>query len=137
MLTFFTITACNYNFWCYIKPCFARWCNGSTTDSGSVCLGSNPGRAAILQFRRTHTHIHFWLHDLFFVDTINNLRLLSVIYLIWFGGIDYSANMRIFTLNNETVHFLLGRTKTMKISPVSVLKVFAFYGSAIYINIWY
>ena len=25
----------------------ARWCNGSTTDSGSVCLGSNPGRAAI------------------------------------------------------------------------------------------
>ena len=25
----------------------ARWCNGSTTDSGSVCLGSSPGRAAI------------------------------------------------------------------------------------------
>ena len=24
----------------------ARWCNGSTTDSGSVCLGSSPGRAA-------------------------------------------------------------------------------------------
>ena len=24
----------------------ARWCNGSTTDSGSVSLGSNPGRAA-------------------------------------------------------------------------------------------
>ncbi len=25
------------------------WCNGSTTDSGSVCLGSNPGRTAILK----------------------------------------------------------------------------------------
>ena len=25
----------------------AQWCNGSTTDSGSVCLGSSPGRAAI------------------------------------------------------------------------------------------
>ena len=21
----------------------AQWCNGSTTDSGSVCLGSSPG----------------------------------------------------------------------------------------------
>src|SRR5690348_14448153 len=25
---------------------FARWCNGSTADSGSVCHGSNPCRAA-------------------------------------------------------------------------------------------
>ncbi len=25
----------------------ARWCNGSTADSGSVCLGSNPSRATI------------------------------------------------------------------------------------------
>ena len=24
---------------------FAKWCNGSTTDSGSVCLGSSPGLA--------------------------------------------------------------------------------------------
>ena len=24
---------------------FAQWCNGSTTDSGSVCLGSSPGWA--------------------------------------------------------------------------------------------
>ena len=23
----------------------AKWCNGSTTDSGSVCLGSNPSLA--------------------------------------------------------------------------------------------
>ena len=34
----------------------ARWCNGSTTDSGSVCLGSSPGRAAseIQSLRRTN-----------------------------------------------------------------------------------
>ena len=25
---------------------FARWCNGSTKDSGSFCRGSNPCRAA-------------------------------------------------------------------------------------------
>ena len=25
----------------------AFWCNGSTADSGSVCLGSNPGKAAM------------------------------------------------------------------------------------------
>ena len=24
--------------------CFVLWCNGSTTDSGPVCPGSNPGR---------------------------------------------------------------------------------------------
>src|SRR6476620_3876127 len=29
---------------CYKR--FARWCNGSTADSGSVCHGSNPCRAA-------------------------------------------------------------------------------------------
>src|ERR1019366_7642530 len=28
------------------KQRFARWCNGSTADSGSVCHGSNPCRAA-------------------------------------------------------------------------------------------
>ena len=26
---------------------FASWCNGSTRDSGSLCLGSNPSEAAI------------------------------------------------------------------------------------------
>ena len=26
----------------------ARWCNGSTTDSDSVCLGSSPDRAAMM-----------------------------------------------------------------------------------------
>ncbi len=26
---------------CQMRP--AQWCNGSTTDSGSVCLGSSPG----------------------------------------------------------------------------------------------
>src|SRR6478672_11670720 len=30
------------------KPRIARWCNGSTTDSESVCHGSNPCRAANL-----------------------------------------------------------------------------------------
>ena len=25
----------------------AKWCNGSTTDSGSVCLGSSPSLATI------------------------------------------------------------------------------------------
>ena len=29
---------------------FAKWCNGSTTDSGSVCLGSNPSLATTKQF---------------------------------------------------------------------------------------
>src|SRR2546430_9094134 len=28
----------------------ARWCNGSTADSGSVCHGSNPCRAAKISF---------------------------------------------------------------------------------------
>src|SRR5437867_1409797 len=28
----------------------ARWCNGSTADSGSVCHGSNPCRAAKFSF---------------------------------------------------------------------------------------
>ena len=30
----------------------ARWCNGSTNDSDSFCLGSNPSRAAIQFLRR-------------------------------------------------------------------------------------
>src|SRR6266478_8537466 len=30
---------------------FARWCNGSTADSGSVCHGSNPCRAANLRIQ--------------------------------------------------------------------------------------
>ena len=25
------------------------WCNGSTTDSGPVCLGSNPSRTTLLK----------------------------------------------------------------------------------------
>ena len=29
---------------------FGEWCNGSTTDSDSVCLGSNPSSPAILPF---------------------------------------------------------------------------------------
>ena len=31
-----------------IIPSTARWCNGSTSDSGSFSLGSSPGRAATL-----------------------------------------------------------------------------------------
>ena len=29
-------------FWYHPRSCFGDWCNGSTTDSESVCLGSNP-----------------------------------------------------------------------------------------------
>ena len=32
----------------------ARWCNGSTADSESVCHGSNPCRAAIQIFKTHH-----------------------------------------------------------------------------------
>jgi hypothetical protein len=32
---------------------FASWCNGSTADSGSVCHGSNPCEAAIVNQRLT------------------------------------------------------------------------------------
>src|SRR5208337_5440375 len=38
---------------------FARWCNGSTADSGSVCHGSNPCRAA-------NSHLRFQIFDLRF-----------------------------------------------------------------------
>jgi hypothetical protein len=31
---------------CYISAFGGEWCNGSTTDSDSVCLGSNPGSPA-------------------------------------------------------------------------------------------
>ena len=37
----------------------ARWCNGSTTDSGSVCLGSSPGRAAISCVSRKILELNF------------------------------------------------------------------------------
>lgn len=30
---------------------FALWCNGSTPDSGSVCMGSSPIRATELKSR--------------------------------------------------------------------------------------
>jgi hypothetical protein len=32
---------------CNIKRLIGEWCNGSTTDSDSVCLGSNPSSPAI------------------------------------------------------------------------------------------
>ena len=31
----------------------ASWCNGSTTDFGSACRGSNPREATILQKKLT------------------------------------------------------------------------------------
>ena len=34
----------------YFKHFGGEWCNGSTTDSDSVCLGSNPGSPAIPPF---------------------------------------------------------------------------------------
>ena len=30
-----------------LKPPIVSWCNGSTTDFGSVCLGSNPGETTL------------------------------------------------------------------------------------------
>ena len=30
----------------YLSNSFGEWCNGSTADSGSVCLGSNPSSPA-------------------------------------------------------------------------------------------
>src|SRR4030095_15018670 len=35
----------------------ARWCNGSTADSGSVCHGSNPCRAANFSFATSQDFI--------------------------------------------------------------------------------
>ena len=33
---------------CILDRCNARWCNGSTRDFGSLCLGSNPSRVALV-----------------------------------------------------------------------------------------
>ncbi len=38
---------------------YAWWCNGSTTDSDSVCLGSNPSRAAMLILNNLHKNSYF------------------------------------------------------------------------------
>ena len=38
----------------------ARWCNGSTADSGSVCHGSNPCRAANLPLRSAECGVRKW-----------------------------------------------------------------------------
>ena len=35
----------------------AKWCNGSTTDSGSVCLGSNPSLAT----KKKDSHLRVFL----------------------------------------------------------------------------
>jgi hypothetical protein len=35
---------------CNIRGFDGEWCNGSTTDSDSVCLGSNPGSPATPNF---------------------------------------------------------------------------------------
>src|SRR6185503_1734013 len=40
----------------------ARWCNGSTADSGSVCHGSNPCRAAS-SFALSHDLIRLRVRD--------------------------------------------------------------------------
>lgn len=43
------ISACrNYNSFIFLQPVsvkkqIVQWCNGSTADFGSACLGSNPG----------------------------------------------------------------------------------------------
>lgn len=33
-----------------VDPASARWCNGSTRDFGSLCLGSNPSRATVVLY---------------------------------------------------------------------------------------
>ena len=42
---FFYFSFVRINFFIPLRPNlkFVLWCNGSTTDFGSVCLGSNPG----------------------------------------------------------------------------------------------
>src|ERR1039458_1657884 len=45
----------------------ARWCNGSTADSGSVCHGSNPCRAPT-------RHLRFQIDDLRFASASGHLQ---------------------------------------------------------------
>ena len=44
-----------------LRPGIDLWCNGSTTDFGSVCRGSNP-------LRSTETHEQIFFHNFTFFD---------------------------------------------------------------------
>src|SRR5206468_7591894 len=52
-----------------VPGAFASWCNGSTRDSGSLCLGSSPSEAAFFVFlTRCVTRCRlmpklFWIKD--------------------------------------------------------------------------
>ena len=46
-LNFFIFEFGILEFWNYFCAVIALLCNGSTADSGSVCLGSNPSGATI------------------------------------------------------------------------------------------
>ena len=53
---------------CYNDFVFAALCNGSTTDSDSVCLGSNPSAAAKLWINFRFAHVFLFLCVQFLFD---------------------------------------------------------------------
>ena len=63
----------------------AQWCNGSTTDSGSVCWGSNPYWAAIFILSEFHKSYIFITAFRFFPLSLAGMKKIRIFcFPIWY-----------------------------------------------------